>query len=276
MIVDAFEMPKEEPKPDIKEIWKDDAYADIHDLTNSSTSIVSPEDDLVIKKFFQENHKLLTPPTRARLTASNIFEEGSHKFNPDEPWIQTFSGRRFNPTKPVVDAIVIQDIAHSLSMMCRFTGHVRHFYSIAQHCVLVSYLCDKDDRRWGLLHDADEAYLPDLSSPLKHSGKFDNYREYGKQLQIAICKRFELPEKEPFSVKLADTLLLATEARDLMSPLHPDWKQPVEPLPLKIEPWGPDKAEDMFMKRFYELYGYVGAYEHYMVSKYGRKEQPSY
>lgn len=276
MIVDVFETPKEEPKPNLKEVWKDDAYADIHDLNVSTAPIVSPEDELVITKFFQENPKLRAFKSDITIKYHNPFEEGSHKFNLDEPWIQTFSGRRFNPTKPVVDAIVIQDIAHSLSMQCRFTGHVRRFYSIAQHCVLVSYLCDADDRRWGLLHDGDETYIPDLSSPLKHSGKFDNYREYGKQLQIAICKRFGLPEKEPRSVKLADKLLLATEARDLMSPLHPDWKQPMEPLPFKIEPWSPDKAEDMFMKRFYELWGYVGAYEHYMVSKYGRKEQPSY
>lgn len=268
MTTDVFEMT--DPKEEIKQAWKDEAFPDPWKPEPTQASIVSPEDELVIAKFFQTHPSLSAHLIRREPTKLNVFEVGSHKFNQDEPWIQTFSGRRFNPTNPVVDAIVIQDIAHALSMQCRFTGHVRQFYSIAQHCVLVSYLCDKDDRRWGLLHDGDEAYIPDLSSPLKHSGKFDNYREYGKQLQVAICKRFGLPEKEPASVKYADTLLLATEARDLMSPLHPDWKQPMDPLPLKIEPWSPDKAEDMFTKRFYELWGHIGAYEHYLALKYGR------
>lgn len=269
-MIDAFDTPKDiEPVLEIEEI---DAFYEVSDISETKP-IVSPEEELVIAKFFKEHPKLKT--TKPDITVKNLdqspFEKGSQKFNPDEPWIQTFSGRRFNPTNPVVDAIVIQDIAHALSLQCRFTGHVRQFYSIAQHCVLVSYLCDEGDRLWGQLHDADEAYIPDLSSPLKHSGKFDNYRECGKTLQRAICKRFGLPEKEPASVKKADMLLLATEARDLMSPLHPDWVQPVEPLPFKIEPWGPDEAEDRFTKRFYELVKQPGAYDHYMAYKYGKR-----
>jgi hypothetical protein len=273
-MIDVFDTPLDfDPVADVKDVREDGIWSDpwpdpwryeVPDPYNRQ-SLLSPEEEKTLNKFFQE-HPDLKAPAREPISP---FEQGSQKFNPNEPWIQTYSGRRFNPTNPVVDAIVIQDIAHSLSMQCRFTGHVKRFYSIAQHSVLVSYLCDKDDRQWGLLHDADEAFIPDLSSPLKHSGKFDNYREYGKQLQIAICKRFGLPEKEPASVKLADTLLLATEARDLMSPLHPDWRQPVEPLPLKIDSWGPDEAEDRFIKRFYELWGHTGAYEHYLASKYG-------
>lgn len=268
MMPDPFDTPKEPSENadlEIKVVWESDA--------KETSSIVSPEDESVIKKFFVEHPKLKSNPSPAiSLQDSDLppFERGSNAFHTNEPWIQTYSGRRFNPTKPIADAIVIQDIAHSLSMQCRFTGHVRRFYSIAQHCVLVSYLCDKDDRGWGLLHDGDEAYLPDLSSPLKHSGQFDNYIECGKGLQLAICKRFDLPEVEPSSVKYADTLLLATEARDLMSPLHPDWKQPMEPLPFKIEPWSPDEAEDRFTKRFYELWEHTGAYEHYLALKYGR------
>lgn len=263
-MIDVFETPKDLEKVEEKAtelpVWES-----IVEQPTPST-LVSPEDELVIKKFFDEHPKMKAKPQ----FGIQPFETGSNEFHPNEPWIQTYSGKRFNPTNPVVDAIVIQDIAHALSMQCRFTGHVRRFYSIAQHCVLVSYVCDEVDALWGTLHDADEAYLPDLSSPLKHSGKFDSYRECGKQLQNAICKRFGLPEKEPPSVKKADILLLATEARDLMSPLHPDWKQPVEPLPFKIEPWSPDKAEDMFTKRFYELTGHEGFYEHYLALKYGR------
>lgn len=201
-------------------------------------------------------------------TSSNVFYQGSGKitgYKSNEDWIQTHSGRRFNPLNPNPDAIVIQDIAHALSMQCRFSGHCKQFYSVAQHSVLVSYICDSADALWGLLHDASEAYLVDVPRPLKRSGKFDAYIDFEQNMQAAICKRFGLTVKEPPSVKKADTTLLATEARDLMSPLHPDWKQPTEPLPFKIEAWGPEKAKDMFMKRFFELTGSPGGYEHYLM-----------
>jgi uncharacterized protein len=200
--------------------------------------------------------------------ATSIFHEGTgvwNGFKHDVPWIQTHSGRRFNPTDPNPDAIVIQDIAHALSMQCRFTGHCKKFYSVAQHSVLVSHICNEEDALWGLLHDASEAYLIDVPRPLKRSGKIQGYIEFEAQMQVAICNRFGLPHKEPPSVKKADTKLLATEARDLMSPLHADWVQPVPPLPFTIEAWSPDKAKDMFMQRFFELTEAPPAhYEHYL------------
>ena len=182
----------------------------------------------------------------------------------NDAWIQTYSGRRFTPTNPNPDAIVIQDIAHALSMQCRFSGHVKRFYSVAQHSVLVSYICNFEDALWGLMHDATEAYLIDVPRPLKRSGKFDAYLEFEHKMQLAICKRFVLPEKEPESVKIADTILLATEARDLMSPLRSDWIQDVNPLPFNIDPLGPIEAKDLFMRRFFELSNMPGAYEHYL------------
>lgn len=203
-----------------------------------------------------------------KASRQNIFHSGvglSGGYDKEAAWIQTYSGRRFNPTNPNPDAIVIQDIAHALSMQCRFTGHTKKFYSVAQHSVLVSYICDSGDALWGLLHDASEAYLVDVPRPLKRSGKFDSYLEFEAQMQEAICKRFGLPFKEPPSVKKADTQLLATEARDLMSPLHPDWIQRVDPLPFLIEAWDHQKAKDMFMKRFFELIGADSTqYEHYL------------
>jgi uncharacterized protein len=191
------------------------------------------------------------------LQVSSYFQGSglTHGFDSQEAWIQTYSGRRFNPLKPNYEAIVLQDVAHSLSMMCRFTGHCRKFYSVAQHSVLVSYICDHRDALWGLLHDASEAYLIDVPRPLKRSGKFQAYKDFEKTMQEAICKRFSLSLGEPPSVKRADTQLLATEARDLMSPLHPDWKQPVDPLPFTIDPWSPSQAKDAFIKRFFELTG---------------------
>ena len=207
-----------------------------------------------------------TPGSYVAPVTHSVFYEGEgieKGFDKEAAWIQTHSGRRFNPTNPYPDAIVIQDIAHALSMQCRFSGHTKKFYSVAQHSVLVSYICDSKDALWGLLHDASEAYLVDVPRPLKQSGKFGAYIEFEGKMQEAICKRFGLPMKEPPSVKAADTKLLATEARDLMSPLHPDWIQRTDPLPFKIEPWGHDHAKDMFMKRFFELTCGDSAPSHY-------------
>src|SRR5574338_583623 len=212
--------------------------------------IVTPEEETTIKKFLDNNPQI-----------------GYYKSDspPDGgAWIQTYSGRRFNPLNPYVNAIVIQDIAHSLSMQCRFSGHVKKFYSVAQHCVSVSYICDSADALWGLLHDASEAYLVDIPRPLKHSGKFNAYLEFEDKMQKAICKRFSLPEIEPDSVKKADKILLATEARDLMSPLHKDWQQPEEPLPFKIDPLPQQEAKDLFVKRFYQLINSPNGYQHYL------------
>jgi hypothetical protein len=208
--------------------------------------IVSSEEAYVIKEFYDANPEL-------KQYEISEFEKGSQSFNENEAWIQTYSGRRFNPTNPVVDAIVIQDIAHSLSMQCRFSGHVKNFYSVAQHSVLVSYICDSADALWGLLHDASEAYLVDIPRPLKYSGKMDAYLEFENNMQQAICKRFYLPSQEPKSVKIADKQLLSTEARDLMGELHPDWALPCEPLPFKIEALSQPEAKHLFMRRFYEL-----------------------
>lgn len=212
--------------------------------------LLSEEEKLVIEKFFLDHSDLKSKKYDNR---SLKYEIGSEEFFSDEAWIQTFSGKRFTPTNPNYESIVIQDIAHALSMQCRFSGHVKKFYSVAQHSVLVSYLCDSKDALWGLLHDATEAYLVDIPRPLKRSGKFDAYLEFEKNMQTAICTRFGLIDLEPLSVKMADKIMLATEARDLMCPLRSDWICLIEPLPMKIEPMMPEDAESLFLERFYTL-----------------------
>lgn len=255
---------KKDPIPESEDIWKAaERGENVLDLASNIRPIASPEEMETIREFFRSN------PQFAQGTAprAHHFTEPASKdpFHPEEAWIQTYSGRRFNPTNPHVDAIVIQDIAHSLSMQCRFSGHCKKFYSVAQHSVLVSHICNHEDALWGLLHDASEAYLIDIPRPLKRSGKFEAYRDLEVIVTRAICKRFGLPEAEPYSVKRADTILLSTEARDLMYPLRADWVQPTEPLPFKIESWSPQEAKNQFMKRFFSL---IGAdpyhYQHYL------------
>lgn len=233
--------------------------------------IVNKEEEKVIKDWFSMTYE----EQKAQQSANvKLFYDQAEQFKKDQEkfdkkqraksWIQTYSGRKFSPLDPYPDAIVIIDIAHSLSMQCRFTGHTKSFYSVAQHSVLVSYICDSADALWGLLHDASEAYLTDVPRPLKRSGKFDAYLEFEKNMQNAVCTRFNLPLVEPPSVKIADTILLATEARDLMAPLHSDWVLPVQPLPFKIESVGPQEAKNMFMRRFFELTNCLDQYDHYL------------
>ncbi len=171
-------------------------------------------------------------------------------------WIETFSGRRFYPLDPRAKDICVEDIAHALSMLCRFTGHVKTFYSVAEHCVRVSRTCDADDALYGLLHDASEAYIADMSRPLKYSLDMKAYRDAERHIMLAVTEHFGLPSAEPASIKLADNILLVTEKRDLM-PESPEWAAFAEfkPLATKIVPWSPARAEREFLNRFDELTG---------------------
>lgn len=237
------------------------------DFLEKFEDVITPEMEATIKKMYDEHPDLNPGNIQKNLDKDNLYTTGSAAYHSEEAWIQTYSGRRFNPTKPIAEAIVIQDIAHSLSMQCRFSGHVNKFYSVAQHCVGVSYLCDDADALWGLLHDATEAYLVDVPSPLKRSGHFDSFVNIEKTMQTAICKRFGLLDFEPPSVKKADKIMLATEARDLMNPLRDDWDEVYPPLPFKIVPLPPDQAHALFIKRFLELMGRPDYYIEYIAAK---------
>ena len=108
---------------------------------------------------------------------------------------------------------------------------------------------------WGLLHDASEAYLVDLPTPLKQDPRFSFYKEAERALMRAVCERFVLPWPEPEAVRMADGILLATEVRDLMHGEKSHWsKLEYEPHPdIDINPAGPFLTRFEFMKRFQEL-----------------------
>jgi uncharacterized protein len=172
-------------------------------------------------------------------------------------YFRTYTGRHVHPLSPSPDEIAIVDVAHSLSQMCRFLGHTEGFYSVAQHSVLVSEHVPQDDALWGLLHDASEAYLCDLPSPIKRDPEMHIYRIAEDRLMRAICERYGLRPEMPHSVKVADKVLLATEFRDVTTMDDPDWIRNecgVEPLDrYHIAPWPPIVAECRFMARFEEL-----------------------
>lgn len=141
-------------------------------------------------------------------------------------WIQTYTGVEFYPLDPRPEEIHIEDIAHALSMQCRYTGHVRQFYSVAEHSIRVTELCPPECQLWGLLHDASEAYLIDLPRPVKRYSDIGRlYREAEDRLMVAICRRFKLlPWFTPEPVERADKAMLWIESRDLMPP-HPCWEK---------------------------------------------------
>ena len=172
-------------------------------------------------------------------------------------WCQTASGVAFYPLDPRVEDIKIYDIAHALSMQCRFNGHCVKFYSVAEHCVRVSDAVSREHAPWALLHDATEAYLVDLPRPLKH------YSELGNQFQLVenklarcICERFGLPLIEPPEVKKVDQILLMTEQRDLMvsPPAAWSWGIIEKPFVYPIIPWSQEMAKAQFLQRFNNLF----------------------
>jgi 5'-deoxynucleotidase YfbR-like HD superfamily hydrolase len=171
--------------------------------------------------------------------------------------IQTYSGAIFDPIFPDPTEIRIMDIAHALANQCRFSGHTRWHYSVAQHSVSVSHMVPEKDALWGLMHDAAEAYLVDLPRPLKRQpGLGTEYKLIEARLERAIAARFGLYLPIPDSVKEADSRMLVTEQRDLM----PGWTgckdgyPDVKPYDFAIPQKMPDKAERDFLERFRELY----------------------
>lgn len=175
------------------------------------------------------------------------------------PYLQTVSGRWVNPFDPDSEQIELADIARALGNQCRFGGHCRSFYSVAQHCVIVSELIEADggtaeDALAGLMHDAAEAYLGDLPHPIKHRSPLGAaFREAEQPLEQVIRVRFGITGS-PAAVKRIDRALLATERRTFSSER---WHWPelagAEPLSLELEAWSPDDAAEAFVRRFETL-----------------------
>ena len=174
-------------------------------------------------------------------------------------WMQTYTQRQFWPLDPRPEEIDVLDIAHALSHLCRFAGHVTRFYSVADHCVRVSRLAAPDDRALalaGLLHDATEAYVVDVPRPLKRF--LPGYAEIEARVARCVEVRFglEIGILDHPAVKGWDEVLLATEARDLMGGESAGkWHLRAQPLPQRIAPMPSELARAAFLERFEELGG---------------------
>ena len=170
------------------------------------------------------------------------------------PNMQLASGKPFFPLDPRPDEIDIEDIAIALSRICRFGGHTKSFYSVAEHSILVSLLVPDEHRLTALLHDATEAYIGDMIRPLK--SQIPQFSEIENNIWSAIAERFSLPVEMPSCVKDADVLALAIEKRDVMAePIGVDWGN-LPPAPNISASWslGSDAAKE-FLLHFYRYGG---------------------
>lgn len=127
--------------------------------------------------------------------------------------IRTFTGRAVDPLNLRPEDIDIRDIAHALAMQPRFAGHCRIFYPVASHCIWVSNQLPPELKLFGLLHDASEAYLLDIPTPVK--SRIPGYQDAEKQAMQAVAQAFGLPESFWYhpEVKAADKAALQYEWR---------------------------------------------------------------
>lgn len=180
-------------------------------------------------------------------------------------WILTRSGIPFDLVRPTADMVDPLDIAHSLSMQCRFNGHTREFYSVAQHCLLVASLVPAEHQLAALLHDATEAYVGDLVRPIKMGMRefyeVQNieslYDHIERQVWVAICMRFDLPTELPACVHHADMVALATERRDLMPAHAGEWEclAGIEPAADQVIPLPPSESAILYSSTLFNLLG---------------------
>lgn len=162
--------------------------------------------------------------------------------------IRTYTGRYVNPLALQRADICIEDIAHHLANLCRYTGACPQFYSVAQHSVLVSARL----RLWGssvrvqlagLLHDAGEAYFNDLASPVKHDPRMQWYRDAEHEATRMILTVFGLDPDLLTLTKKADNAVFDDEAASW-------WGHRVT-----VYPSSPRDAESAFLKWFHRLHG---------------------
>jgi len=156
--------------------------------------------------------------------------------------IRTFSGIYMNVFEPTLEMICIEDIAHALSMQCRFGGHLPKFYSVAQHSFMVASILDGTDKLQGLLHDASEAYLLDIPSPIKH--QLTNYKDIEDKLMLLIAQKFGFEYPLSKRVKETDNGLLQFEWEVIMLQ-----EKNIE----HFACWSPEYAKRRFLETYAEI-----------------------
>lgn len=150
--------------------------------------------------------------------------------------IRTFSGFYVNVFEPTPEMFCIDDIAHALSMQCRFGGHLPQFYSVAQHSVMCSLEVQPEFALQALMHDASEAYLLDIPRPIKQ--RIPDYKRIENDLMDVLANVFGFDWPESPLVKAADEKLLQLEWHEIMLENG------------GISCWSQSQAEELFLRAF--------------------------
>ena len=157
--------------------------------------------------------------------------------------IRTFTGIYMNVFEPTLEMICIEDIAHALSNQCRFSGHLPDFYSVAQHSIAMSNLMHESHKLAALLHDASEAYLLDIPSPIKKG--LSNYKEIEDRLMTLIAEKFGFDYPLHEKLKEVDDYMLQWEWNRLML-----GSKALFPIITCLEP---KEAKQKFLDAYYKL-----------------------
>ena len=191
-------------------------------------------------------------------------------------WIQTFSGKKLDPLNPQPQSLDIESIVHALTNVCRWGGHCKIHWSVAQHSILVSDILrhqghSEEIQFWGLMHDAAEAYLGDVCRPVKKRIGFEKYES--PLLKVILRHVANLSGEIPEVVHQADNIALVSEANLLFDAPVDKWteKYHIEPWPLLDMRFGPEgwkhfKKEDgvlaawrpgMIKSAFFKRFGFL-------------------
>lgn len=177
--------------------------------------------------------------------------------DPKHAWMETHSGLRFNYVLMDETAVTVPDIAHALSHMCRYNGHVRRFYSVAEHCVLLAQFVrsrggEAEQQMIALFHDGAEAYLADVVRPAKR--RIPEYIALEGQVDKAVASALaKYGHRFPFPawLKEIDTRILKDERAQAMNPSPHAWAiDDLKPLGVRVRMWRPYKAKRMFLREF--------------------------
>ena len=173
-------------------------------------------------------------------------------------WMQTFSGVSFYPLDPRAEEVRVVDVAHGLSMACRYAGQTRWFYPVAVHCVLVSLHVAPEFAREALFHDGSEAYIGDMIRPLKHTAEMYEFRKAEDLIQRAIFDAVGVVStpNSHRAVKEIDDRILVDEIDQLMHTprAYRERMADLEPLGITIPQMTPRQAEELFLARYHELF----------------------
>ena len=168
-------------------------------------------------------------------------------------YMETSTGRKVNPFNVKEEDIDIRDIAHALSLLCRYGGHCKSFYSVAEHSIRASMIMEEVYQMATLMHDAAEAYLGDIVRPIKY--QLPVFQEIEDKISQVIRTKFNIKWDSEIAkvIKEADNIIGATEGRDLMYHVE-DWGNLPDPLPDIILPVSSPEAETAFLWTFNILY----------------------